>query len=98
MTAIDHHSMIGDSKCTNSTIAMVKCACAAAMVAAAVVALVLLQGNWLLERVAIPSLLLYSQKCSLCFPFPQASHPKFLFKKQVFSQRCFSVVFVQRTQ
>ena len=34
MTAIDHHPMIGDSNCTNSNIATVKCACAAAVVAA----------------------------------------------------------------
>ena len=27
MTAIDHHSMIGDSNCTNSTISTVKSAC-----------------------------------------------------------------------
>ena len=29
MTATDHHSRIGDSNCTNSTIATVKCAGAA---------------------------------------------------------------------
>ena len=32
MTVSEHHSMIGDPKCTNSTTATVKCACAAAAV------------------------------------------------------------------
>ena len=39
---IDHHFMSGSPSCTNQTIATVKCACAA-VIAAAVVALVLLQ-------------------------------------------------------
>ena len=64
MTVIDHHSMIGDSNCTNSTFAVVKCACAAAEVAAAaaeVVVLVGLQRDRRLEHVAILSSLLPNQ-------------------------------------
>ena len=56
MTAIDHHSMIGDSN-----IATVTCACAAAVAAAAVVASVGLQMNRRLEHVAFLSLLLVNQ-------------------------------------
>ena len=56
MTAIDHHPIIGSPICTNSTIVTAKCACAAA-----VVALVFLQRDRLLEHVAILSLLLESQ-------------------------------------
>ena len=37
MTAIDHHSVFGDSNRTNSTIATVKCVCAAVVAAAVVV-------------------------------------------------------------
>ena len=52
MTAIDRHSTIGDSNCTNSTIATVKCACAAALVLAdAVVVLVGLQNDRRLRAV-----------------------------------------------
>ena len=52
MTAIDHHSTIGDTNCTNSTIATVKCACAAAVVLAdAVVVLVGLQNDRRLRAV-----------------------------------------------
>ena len=52
MTGIDHHALIGDSNCTNSTTATVKCACAAA----AVVVSVGLQINRRLEHIAIRSL------------------------------------------
>ena len=58
MTAIDRHSMIGDSNCTNFTIPMVKCECAAAVVAAGVDALAVLQKDQCLKHVAILSLLL----------------------------------------
>ena len=58
MTAIDRHSMIGDSNCTNLTIPMVKCACAAAVVAAGVDALVVLQKDQCLKHIAILSLVL----------------------------------------
>ena len=61
MTAIDHHSMIGDSHCANSAHATVKCACAVAVVAAAVVASVGLQMDRCLGHVAIFSMLLESQ-------------------------------------
>ena len=63
MTAIGHHSKIGDSTCcTNFTIATVLFACAvAAVVAAAVVVSVGLQMDRRLEHIAIISLLLYNQ-------------------------------------
>ena len=62
MTAMDHHSMIGDSNCTNSISATVKCACAAAaVVGAAVVVSVGLQMDRRLEHVAVLALLLHHQ-------------------------------------
>ena len=52
MTAIDHHSTIGDSNCANSTIATVKYACAGAVVLAdAVLVLVGLQNDRRLRAV-----------------------------------------------
>ena len=67
MTAIDHHSMIVDSNCTNSTIATMRCACAAP----AVVVSVGLQTDRRLGRVASLSLTLCNERCSLFFFFCQ---------------------------
>ena len=84
MTAIDHHSMIGDSTCANSTIAKVKCA-----FDAAVGALVVLQKSRL---IALKS----SVHC--LSHISRASGPQFHFGKQAFSHRSFSEASVQWTR
>ena len=93
MTVIDHHCTMGSPNCTNSTIATVKSACAAAaVVAAAVVVSVWLQMDRRLEHVATLSLLLYNQ--SVFAVFASISSIKSAVFSEVFSRRCFSVAFV----
>ena len=81
MTAICHHSMIGGPNCTNSIIGTVMCACAAAVVDAAVVVSVRLEMDRRLAHVAILSLLHKKQVVRCFLPISRASNPPFIFEK-----------------